>query len=83
MTSFRGGIPTGLTKTRAAGDVLLGSRQAAAAFTGRHVNTIRRYCPPIACDIGTRALLYDLDAAHEQLATASRLDRRLTLVSPS
>jgi hypothetical protein len=61
MTSFRGGIPTGLTKTRAAGGSILASRQAAAALLGRHVNTIRRYCVPIACDVGTRAHLYDID----------------------
>lgn len=62
MASYREGRPTGFTRSRAAGSTLLGSRAAAAALASRHVNSVRRYCEPVACDVGTRALLYDLDA---------------------
>lgn len=67
MSSFRGGQPTGLTKTRLIGGTQLGSRAAVARFANRHVNTVARYCAPIACDVGTRAYLYDLDLCVEQL----------------
>jgi hypothetical protein len=69
MTSYHNGKPTGYTKPRLHGRTLLGSRAAAAAFAGRHVNSVRRYCEPVACDVGTRALLYDLDAVCERFRT--------------
>lgn len=63
MPNYRDGQATGLTRTRLVDGVLLGSRAAAAAFSNRHVNMIRRRCEPIACDVSTHAYLYDLDAA--------------------
>lgn len=63
MSSFRDGQPTGFTKSRLAGTAILGGRAAVAGFTNKHLNTVRRYCVPIACDVNTRADLYDLDAA--------------------
>ena len=59
----------GFAQTRLAGDTLLGSRAAVAAFAGADVNAVRRHCLPIACDVATRALLYDLDDAVARLAT--------------
>jgi len=56
---------------------LLGTRQYAAEFAGRHVNQVRRHCVPVACDVRTRQPLYDLDVCVAQLATLRRvsLDR--------
>ncbi|WP_338182903.1 GIY-YIG nuclease family protein [Jatrophihabitans sp.] len=66
-------MPTGYTKSRLVGGRMLGTRAAAAGFANRHVNTIRRYCVPVACDVGTRADLYDLDRAMGQFQTMSSL----------
>lgn len=79
MTSYRDGKPTGLTLTRLAGDTLLGSRYAAAEFARCSPVTIWRRCQPVACDVGTRAHLYDLDEATRH-AHSSR--RNLTTVKP-
>lgn len=67
MTSYRDGKPTGLAKSRLAGDVILAGRQAVARFANRPVIAVRRYCVPIACDVGTRAFLYDLDSCVAEL----------------
>lgn len=72
MTRYCDGQPTGLVKTRLAGGLLLGGRAAAAAYAGRHVNTVRRRCVPVACDRATRALLYDLDACVAALGPLRR-----------
>lgn len=61
MPSYRNGQPTGLTKTRLAGALTLGTRYAIAAFAGCSITTVRRYCVPVACDVGSHAELYDLD----------------------
>lgn len=63
------------TPTRLGGALMLGSRAAAAAFTRRHVNLVRRYCVPVACDVTTRADLYDLDAAAAELSALPRRER--------
>ncbi len=66
-----------LTMTRLAGPVLIGSRAAAAKFANRHESLVRRYCKPIACDVTTRADLYDLDATAAQLGRVLRRYRRV------
>lgn len=73
MTSYRFGERTGFTLTRAGAGLLLGSREATAAYSARHANTVRRYCQPVACDVGTRAFLYDLDACAAQLRALRRV----------
>lgn len=40
---------------------MLGTRQTAARLTGRHPDQVRRRCQPVACDVDSRASLYDLD----------------------
>jgi hypothetical protein len=72
VSSFRNGRPTGLTSSRVVGSTHLGSRAAVARFAGRHANTVARYCVPVACDIGTRAYLYDLDQCVDQLRATGR-----------
>lgn len=47
----------------------LASRAAVARLANRHVNTVARYCVPIACDLGTRAGLYDADHCVRQFAS--------------
>lgn len=77
MASYYDGRATGLAKSRLVDGLMLGSRSAAAGFANRHVNLIRRYCQPIACDVLTRSLLYDLDAAVAHFATTPRRYRRV------
>lgn len=66
-----------LTVTRLAGELLLGSRFAAARFTNRHADDIRHRCKPVACDVVTRAALYDLDAVEQHFASRKRRHRRV------
>lgn len=73
MSSYRDGLPTGYVRTRLSGELLLGGRGAVAAYTSRHVNTVRRYCVPVACDVSTRADLYDLDLCVGQLGVRQDL----------
>lgn len=40
---------------------LLGTRRAAGMLVHRHADQIRRRCQPVACDLASRAVLYDLD----------------------
>lgn len=72
MTSYRDGKATGLTLTRLIGTQVFGGRVAAAQFSKRSKNTVIRYCQPIACDVGTRADLYDLDHVVRQFRTMGR-----------
>lgn len=62
---------------------VLVSRHLVAWCTGRHVNLVRRKITPVACDVGTRAALLDLDQAQQELAAIpQRLTNRLLLVHP-
>lgn len=74
------GVTTMAThRPRLLGDLMLGTRKAAAVLTARHENVVRRHCEPIACDLESRALLYDLD----QVAAAVRdLPRREKPLAP-
>jgi hypothetical protein len=47
---------------REAGGLLLVTRQAAVVFgIGTTAEYVRKRCTPIACDVASRASLYDLD----------------------
>lgn len=59
---------------------VLASRQLVAYATHRHIDTVRRAVPPVACDVTTRAALLDLD--HAEITLSSRTRRR-ALTSPS
>lgn len=61
--------------------LLIGTRQAAALLTGRHPDLVRKRCAPIACDVTTRAVLYDLDAVAATFRNTPRRDRDLTSVA--
>lgn len=69
MTSYRNGVATGLTRPRLAADSVLTGRDAVASLVAKHVTSVRRYCVPIACDVDTRADLYDVDAAVRQFGS--------------
>lgn len=77
MTSYRNGVATGFAATRLGGSAMFGTRAAAAAYADRSVSTVRRYCVPIACDVGTRADLYDLETAVVVLRTIPTREKRL------
>jgi hypothetical protein len=55
-------------RPRLAGQLMLGTRQAAGVLTGRHPDLVRQRCRPVACDVVTHVPLYDLD----QVAAAFR-----------
>lgn len=59
-------------RPRLVGDVLIGTRQAAALLVHRHRDQVRRHCRPIACDVATKAALYDLDAVAEAFRDTRR-----------
>ena len=63
-------------RPRPAGRLMLGTRTTVAVATARHENVVRRHCAAVACDVVTRALLYDLEACERQLA---RVPRRVAL----
>jgi hypothetical protein len=64
---------------RAAGDLILATRLAVAAYAHRHEQVVRRHCRPIACDVATHALLFDLEEACSLLKPLSRRFRRVEL----
>jgi len=51
---------------------MLGTRKTAAVLIHRHPDQIRRHCEPIACDVPTKAALYDLDEVAERFADTPR-----------
>jgi hypothetical protein len=55
------------------------TRQVISRLSARHANVILRYCEPVACDLETRAFLYDLDAALPVLQQVPRRDRQSVL----
>lgn len=60
------------TRIRLEGGLLLGNRDTAAMYSARHVNLVRRHCEPVACDVRTKALLFDLDAVCDTLRVRQR-----------
>jgi hypothetical protein len=42
---------------------VLAPRGMVARVLGRYPATVSRHCVPVACDVATKALLYDVDAA--------------------
>lgn len=46
-------------QARTVDGALLCTRQQIAALTKLHPDQIRRACPPVACDVRTRAVLID------------------------
>jgi len=46
-------------RPRLAGQLMLGTRQAAGVLTGRHPDLVRQRCRPVACDVVTHVPLYD------------------------
>lgn len=46
----------------------LAPRWMIASVLGRHPELISRHCTPLACDVYSRALLYDVDEAAQVLA---------------
>jgi hypothetical protein len=59
-------------RPRLAGGMLLGTRRAAALLTSRHENVVRRHCRPVACDVRSHAMLYDLDDCDRVLRPVQR-----------
>lgn len=59
-------------KPRLIGPVMLGTRLTAAVLIERHPDQVRRRCRPVACDVSTRAALYDLDEAARIFADTPR-----------
>lgn len=43
--------------------VILAPRWMIAQVTGRYSGTVARHCKPVACDVQTKALLYDAEEA--------------------
>lgn len=41
----------------------LATRAVVALLTGRHVDTVRKAVPPVACDVASRAMLVDIAEA--------------------
>ena len=56
---------------------VLVTRHVVAYLAHRHVDTVRRAVPAVACDVATRAALVDLDQAEEVLGGRPHR-RRLT-----
>lgn len=54
---------------------LLAPRWYVAEVTGRHPELVPRHCRPVACDVYTRALLYDVDDARATLARLARVHK--------
>lgn len=54
------------------GDLVLGTRRAAALIVHRHPDLVRRRCQPIACDVASRASLYDLSQVESTFAKTPR-----------
>jgi len=52
---------------------LVASRQAVGAMLSRHPDQVKRWCTPIACDLQTRAPLYDPEEAAAVLRTKRRI----------
>lgn len=50
-------------------DGSLYDQEALSVDLGLSVRTVRRRCEPVACDVASRAPLYDPDAAGEVLAS--------------
>lgn len=59
-------------RPRLVSSLLLGTRFTAAVLVARHPNLIRRHCAPVACDVGSRSLLYDLDDVDATFKTRPR-----------
>jgi hypothetical protein len=59
-------------RPRLDGGLMLGTRRAAAVLLHRHENMVRRHCRPVACDVDSRALLYDLDDCDRVLRPIQR-----------
>ena len=59
-------------RPRLIGSSMLGTRKTAAVLIHRHPDQIRRHCEPIACDVPTKAALYDLDEVAERFADTPR-----------
>lgn len=59
-------------RPRLVGQLLLGTRHTAAVLVHRHPNLVRRHCEPVACDVESRALLYDLDQVDAVLRGRTR-----------
>jgi hypothetical protein len=47
---------------------VLAPRRMIAQVMGRNLETVSRRCAPVACDVVTRAVLYDVDEACTVLA---------------
>jgi hypothetical protein len=52
---------------RGSGGTELATRRVIAGTARCHPDSVSRHCAPIACDVRTHALLYDVDEAFEQL----------------
>lgn len=63
----------GLTQARrGSGDHVLAPRWAIAVVLQRNPELVSRHCTPVACDVQTRAYLYDVDEAEAVLAARLR-----------
>jgi hypothetical protein len=52
----------------------LADREALSAWlSGRSPRTIRARCRPVACDLATRRVLYDVDAVQQIMAKCRRV----------
>lgn len=59
-------------RPRLASDMMLATRRTAAVLINRHPDQVRRRCRPVACDLESHALLYDVDAVAETFAATPR-----------
>jgi hypothetical protein len=48
-------------RPRLAGDLMLATRTATATLLRRHPDQISRHAEPVACDVATKQVLYDVD----------------------
>lgn len=61
-----------LTPVRGTEDRPLVARWYLVHFSGRNPETVSRRCPPVACDVRNRSLLYDLTESLEILGGLRR-----------
>ena len=59
-------------RPRLIGSALLGTRKAAGVLVSRHPDLVRKRCQPVACDVPSKALLYDLDAVADTFSATPR-----------
>lgn len=57
------------------GDQILATKQALGFYLERSPDLVRRHCEPVACDVRSRALLYDAEDVENRLALLPRREQ--------